>query len=255
MESDLEQKVALVTGASGGLGQAIALSLARRGCRMVVGFHRSAEKAEQTAHEVRCLGAEAETVQADVAEEADCLRLVEAALKRWGRLDYLVNCAGTTVFVKPKELQLLDGDTWDRIMAVNVKGAFLATRAAAEALRESRGAVVNISSTAAQTGLGSSIPYCASKAALNSLTVTLARALAPEIRVNAVAPGFVDTDWVARGLGPKRERVREWVRSRTPLETLVTPEEVAETTTALLTGMPSVTGQILVLDGGYHHLG
>ncbi|HZU75437.1 MAG TPA: SDR family oxidoreductase, partial [Dehalococcoidia bacterium] len=154
-------------------------------------------------------------------------------------------------FVPHQNLEALTGDDWDRIWSVNVKGTFFMTRAAAPALKQSgQGAVVNISSTASLRGGGSSIPYGASKAALNNLTISLARVLAPEVRVNCVAPGFIDTRWLANGLGERFEAVREAARRNTPLQDAGSPEHMAQVVLSVITGMDWVTGQTIVADGG-----
>jgi 3-oxoacyl-[acyl-carrier protein] reductase len=242
--------VALVSGASSGIGRAVALALGGPGRAVLVNHRDSARGAEQTAERVRATGAEALVVQGDVSCDQDCRALVRAAQQRWGRLDVLINNAGTTAFVDLQDLEGLGEQCWDRILAVNLKGPFFLARAAAPALRAARGAIVNVSSTAALNALGSSIAYSASKAALNNLTLSLARALAPEVRVNAVAPGFVDTPWLERGLGEKLEGARKWVRGRTPSGELVRPEQVAGAVLGLL-DMEQVTGQIVVVDGGF----
>ena len=243
-------QVALVTGASSGIGKAVALEWGRRGGAVLVNYHRSLEGAEQTAGQVRQAGGVALVVQGDVSKEAEARHLVEKLRQEWGRLDLLVNNAGTTEFIKLSDLDAMSEQTWDRIMAVNVKGAFFMARAAAELLRASRGSIVNVSSTAGINAVGSSIAYSASKAALSNLTLSLAHALAPEIRVNAVAPGFVQTPWLERGLGERLPSVSKWVRSQTPLGELVQPEQVASAILSLA-DMAQVTGQILVVDGGY----
>ena len=250
MSVDWQDKVAIVTGSSSGIGRAVALSLGGQGCRVVINYHKSAQEAERTADEVRALGVEVMVVQADVASDADCRNLVELACRKWERLDLLVNNAGTTTFVPLGDLESLSEESWDRIMAVNVKGAFFMARAAAPSLRAARGAIVNVSSTAGINSVGSSIAYSASKAALSNLTLSLARALAPEVRVNAVAPGFVETPWLERGLGERLGSMRKWVRAQTPLGQIVQPEQVAQAVLALL-ALEQVTGQILVVDGGF----
>lgn len=250
MSVDWQDKVAIVTGSSSGIGRAVALSLGGQGCRVVINYHKSAQEAEQTADQVRALGVEVMVVQADVASDADCRNLVEMACRKWERLDVLVNNAGTTTFVPLSDLESLSEESWDRIMAVNVKGAFFMARAAAPSLRAARGAIVNVSSTAGINSVGSSIAYSASKAALSNLTLSLARALAPEVRVNAVAPGFVETPWLERGLGERLDSVRKWVRAQTPMGQIVQPEQVAQAVLALLS-LEQITGQILVVDGGF----
>jgi 3-oxoacyl-[acyl-carrier protein] reductase len=244
-----EARVAIVTGSSSGIGAATALELARRGWRVVVNHTKSAQAAAEVAEQC----AEAIVVQGDVAQDADCRRLVQAAIERWGRLDALVNNAGTTKFVAQADLDGLSAADFQRIFAVNVVGAFQMCRAAAQALRASRGAVVNISSVASRNAVGSSLAYAASKAALNTVSMSLARVLAPEVRVNVVAPGFVETPWMADGYGDEGyERVREAYARLAPLGSVAQPHDVAETIVWLIEGAGQVSGQILYVDGGMH---
>lgn len=244
-------KVAIVTGSATGVGRSTALMLAERGCNVVVNYTRSEAEARETAAEVERRGAQALLVRADVSSDADCRRMVREALERWGRLDILVNNAGTTVFVPHHDLEALTEEAWDRIFAVNVRGTFYMSRAAAPALRASgQGAIVNIASTAGIRAGGSSIPYAASKAAIINLTVSLARVLAPEVRVNCIAPGFIDTRWLALGYGERFPALRENVRQQTPLKDVGRPEHMAQAVISMITGMDWVTGQTLVVDGG-----
>jgi 3-oxoacyl-[acyl-carrier protein] reductase len=247
----LEGRAAIVTGGGTGVGRATALALARRGCAVAVDYSRSQAEAERTAEEVRALGPRAVAVRADVADDAQCRALVEAALGELGRLDVLVNNAGTTTFVPHGDLEKLDDAEWQRIFAVNVLGPFHCARAARAPLEASgAGAIVNVSSVAGLAGVGSSIAYCASKAALNNLTLTLARALAPRIRVNAVAPGFIEGEWLRQGLGAAYEGVKRAFEARAPLRRVCAPEDVAGAILALIEGSDLVTGQIVAVDGG-----
>ncbi len=244
---DLEGKVALVTGSAVGTGRETALAFARGGCDVVVNYSRSAQEAEETADMVRQLGRKALCIQADVADDKAVRELVKSTLAQLERIDVLVNNAGTTSFIPHGELEKVGDDDWDKILSVNLKGPFYAVRAAADALRKSGGAVVNVSSVAGVSGTGSSIPYCASKAALNNMTVTLARALAPEIRVNAVAPGFIDTRWFKQLDG--YEAIKEMSANYAPLKKVCQPEDVAKVIVDLATS-DLMTGQVVVLDGG-----
>jgi 3-oxoacyl-[acyl-carrier protein] reductase len=248
---EVRGKVAIVTGSATGMGRSTALMLAERGCNVVVNYTRSEAEARETAAEVERCGAQALLVRADVSSDADCRRMVQETLARWGRLDILVNNAGTTVFVPHHDLEALTEEAWDRIFAVNVRGTFYMSRAAAPALRASgQGAIVNIASTAGVRAGGSSIPYAASKAAIINLTVSLARVLAPEVRVNCIAPGFIDTRWLAQGYGERFAAMCEAVRQQTPLKDVGRPEHMAQAVVSMITGMDWVTGQTLVVDGG-----
>jgi len=247
----LEGKAALVTGGGTGVGRATALALARRGCAVAVNYSRSRDEAEATAAEARAQGVAAVAVQADVAEDADCRRLVETAVGELSRLDVLVQSAGATSFIPHPNLEDVKDEDWDRILAVNLKGAFQCARAARAPMEAAgAGAIVNVSSVAGIAGVGSSIPYCASKAALNSLTVTLARALAPRIRVNAVAPGFITGRWLAGGLGDAYEAVKGAMEAKVPLGRVCDPEDVADVILSLVAGADLVTGQVVPVDGG-----
>jgi len=248
---ELEGKTALITGGGTGVGRATALELARRGCAVAVNYSRSQAEAEQTAKEVHALGASAIVLQADVGDDAAVRRMFEQLEVEFGRLDVLVNNAGTTSFIPHGDLEKVQDDDWDRIFAVNVKGAFHCARAARPLLEASgNGAIVNVSSVAGVGAVGSSIPYCASKAALNNMTVALARVLAPKIRVNAVAPGAIQSRWLQGGWGDRYEQVMESVARSVPLQKTATPEDVAAAILSFIAGSDLVTGQILVCDGG-----
>jgi 3-oxoacyl-[acyl-carrier protein] reductase len=248
---DLAGKAAVVTGGGTGVGRATALALARRGCAVAVNYCRSKDEAERTAADVAALGVRGIAVQADVARDADCRRLMETAATELGRLDVLVQSAGTTRFIPHGDLDRVTDDDWDAIFAVNLRGPFQCARAArAPMLASGGGAIVNVSSIAGIAGIGSSIPYCASKAALNSLTLTLARALAPKIRVNAVAPGFITGRWLEQGLGGAYEATKSAMERRAPLARVCAPEDVSDAILGLVAGSELVTGQVLVVDGG-----
>lgn len=248
----MSRPVALITGASSGIGRATALHLAGQGYALLIHHRDSSEAAEAVAQEACRRGGEALVAGGDVACDEVARRLVQLAVERWGRLDALVNNAATTTFLEADQWDRMEPDQWQRIFAVNATGPYLMARASAGWLRQARGAVVNISSTSGLSGLGSCPAYAASKAALNNLTLSLARALAPEVRVNAVLPGFVDTRWVQQGLGSRYPRARRRVEQSTPLGAVVQPEQVAEVVASLLQGMSQVTGQLLVVDGGFH---
>lgn len=249
---NLEGKAALVTGGGTGVGRATALALAERGCDVAVNYSRSKDAAEATAAEVSAKGVRGIAIQADVSQDADCRRLVETTVGELGGLDVLVQSAGTTSFIPHPNLEDVKDEDWERIFAVNVKGKFQMARAAKAALEAGEGgSIVLVSSVAGIAGVGSSIPYCASKAAVNNLTVTLARTFAPRIRVNAVAPGFITGRWLREGLGePAYEAVKSAMESRAPLGRVCDPEDVAEAILAFVAGSELVTGQVLPVEGG-----
>ena len=247
----VEGKSAIVTGGGTGVGRATALQLARLGCSVLVNYSRSERDAEKTAAEAAALGVKAIACRADVADDAAVRAMTDTALKEFGRLDVLVNNAGTTTFVNHADLEKVTEEDWDRILAVNVKGTFFCTRAATPALKDSGdGEIVNVSSVAGVAATGSSIPYCASKAAVNNMTIALARVLAPEVRVNAVAPGAISGRWLKGGLGEAYDQVMRGIASQVPLKATCTPEDVADAIVGLITGSDLVTGQVLVCDGG-----
>src|SRR5437762_13891817 len=195
---DLAGRVAIVTGGGTGIGRSTCIRLAKAGAKaVVVNYSRSVEDAESTAADVRRLGTEAMTHRADIADESMVKAMIAAAVDAFGKLDLLVNNAGTTHFIDHADLDALTDEVWDDILSVNLKGTFYCCRAALPALQEREGCIVNVTSVAGLQGHGSSIPYAASKAALNCMTKSLARAFAPQVRVNAVAPGPVLTRWLA----------------------------------------------------------
>ena len=247
----LTGKAAIVTGSATGVGRATALALARQGCHVAINYSRSAGEAEETCAQVKALGVRTIAVRADVASDAECRQLVEAALSAFGRLDVLVNNAGTTRFIDHGDLDAVRAEDWQQLMGVNLVGPFQCVRAARKALEANgQGCIVNVSSVAGLRAIGSSIPYCASKAALNNMTLALARALAPKIRVNAVAPGFITGRWLQNGLGNAYEAIKKAQESRTPMRRVCEPEDVADAILALITGSELVTGQILPVEGG-----
>ena len=248
---EIEGKAAIVTGASTGVGKQTALRLADGGCSVLVNYARSADAAEQVAKQAEAKGVRAIPCRADVSSDADCVAMVAEATKAFGRIDILVNNAGTTRFINHSDLDGVTDDAWDEILGVNLKGPFQCTRAAAEALQASGNAeVVMTSSVAGIAGTGSSIPYCASKAGLNILTVTLARVLGPNVRVNAVAPGFIDGEWLAEGLGAAYEPIKKAMQEKSPLGRVCTPDDVAQAILAVITGSDLVTGHVLPVEGG-----
>jgi ketoreductase RED2 len=232
--------VAAVTGSSSGIGAATARAFAELGASVLVNSARSVDEGEAVAASLP----DARYVQGDITEPGVPDRLVAAALERWGRLDTLVNNAGTTAVIPHHDLQAASLDVWRRIFEVNVFGSWAVSVAAMPALREAHGSIVNVASVAGVRPTGSSVPYAASKAALNHMTVLLAKVVGPEVRVNAVAPGLVDTPWTADW-----DVVREVVRQVTPLRRSGQPHDVAEVVVALARAA-YVTGQVVVVDGG-----
>jgi 3-oxoacyl-[acyl-carrier protein] reductase len=252
--ADFDGKTILVTGSATGLGAAIAVGVARRGARAVIlNCTKSLTDAEATAEAVRAAGAEAEIVQGDVADDADCRRMAAAAA-RHGRLDVLVNNAGVTKHVAHGDMDGLSAADFQRLFAVNAIGPFQMVRAC-RALLEA-GAPSNVlmtSSISAVTGLGSSVAYAASKGALNTMTLSLARALAPKIRVNAICPGFIDTRWFS-DFSPERARqIREHVTKTAPLQAASKADDIADAALFLMSDAARhVTGETLMIDAGMH---
>jgi ketoreductase RED2 len=236
----LKGHVVVVTGSSSGIGAAVARAFADVGAGVVVNSAHSVAEGEAIAASLP----DACYVQGDITDPAAAGRLVDAALERWGRIDTLVNNAGTTALIPHQDLEAATLEVWRRIFEVNVFGSWSMTLAAMPALREAKGSVVNVSSVAGIRPTGSSIPYAASKAALNHMTVLLAKVVGPEVRVNAVAPGLIDTPWTEDW-----DFVREVVQQVTPLKRTGQPEDVAEVILALARAS-YVTGQIVGIDGG-----
>jgi len=240
-DADLEGKVAIVTGSSSGIGAATARLLAAHGAAVVVNSHSTVTEGRAVAASLP----DGVYVQADVSDAEGCASLVAAAQERWGRLDILINNAGTTRVIPHHDLEAATPEVWRRILEVNVIGTWQMTTAAVDALRASgAGCVVNVTSVAGVRCTGSSIPYAVSKAALNHMTALLANVLGPEVRVNAVAPGLVDTPWTADW-----EAIRNHVTSTSPLRRSAQPEDVADVCLSLVRNR-HVTGQVLVVDGG-----
>jgi 3-oxoacyl-[acyl-carrier protein] reductase len=247
----LSGKTAIVTGSAVGVGRATALELAKRGANVVLNYSRSEEEANETVAQVEALGAKALLVRADVSGDSHVRAMVERTLEAFGAIHVLVNNAATTAFVNFADLEGLKEEQWDRILAVNLKGPFFCSRAVAPHMKSAgEGAIVNVASVAGVRAVGSSIAYAASKAGLINLTVALARVLAPEVRVNCVAPGFIDTRWLRQGLGQLYEAAKQHTSEQTPLGRVATPEDVAQVVLSLIEGADFVTGQTIVVDGG-----
>ena len=251
---ELEGGVFVVTGSATGLGAAVARRLAARKANVVINYTRSKLEAEETAAACREQGGDAILCQADVSSDEDCRRMADEALAWWGRIDGLVNNAARSKIVAHADLDGLSGEDFQAIFAVNVVGAYQMVRAVTPAMKaQGRGAIVNISSGSGFSGSGSSIAYAASKAALNVMTLSLARALAPEIRVNAICPGVMQTRWWRDGLGEENYNAFiERYAQRTPLKTAGHPDTVAEPVVWLLEGAEHVTGETIMVDAGSH---
>jgi len=250
---------AIVTGSASGLGAATAAILAKGGARIVVNYASSQTEAEQTADLCRSAGAEVIVVQGDVARDEDCKKIVAAAAA-WGLLDVLVNNAGTTKHVAHGDLDGLSAEDFQRIYSVNTIGPFQMVRAARallEAGAKATGrasAVVNVSSVAGISGIGSSIAYAASKGALNTMTLSLSRALAPAIRVNTVCPGYIDTPWFTKGRGEAgAKQVRDAVVAKVPLKLASSADDIAQLVCFLASPVSgSMTGEVVRMDAGMH---
>jgi len=247
----LHQTVCIVTGSAAGIGAACAERLAAKGARVAINYTKSEREAHEVAAACESTGSETILVRADVSSDQDCRRLAAAALDKWGRIDALVNNAGTTKFARHDDLDALQAEDFQRIFGVNVIGAFQMVRAVAPAMqKQGRGAVVNVSSIAGIMGMGSSVAYAASKGALNTMTLSLARALGPAIRVNAVCPGFVETRWLTTGLGAEYEAKKRGYEAMTPLHATVLPQDVADAVVWLLEGADKITGELITVDSG-----
>lgn len=248
---DVKDKVAVVTGSATGVGAATVLRLASMGCGVVVNYTRSETEAKDTLARAQALGVPALLAQCDVSDDAAVRAMVKRTADELGRIDILVNNAGTTYFVNHADLEGLTEEMWDRIMAVNVKGTFFCTRAVAPYMKAAgEGAIVNVSSVAGVRGGGSSIAYAASKAAIVNLTMTTSRVLGPEIRVNCVAPGFIDGRWLRGGIGEGYEIARERTAQSSVLKKVTTPDDIAQVIVSLIVGADLVSGQTIVVDAG-----
>jgi 3-oxoacyl-[acyl-carrier protein] reductase len=239
------RKVALVTGFATGIGRAVASRFAQEGLAVAVNYSRSEKEARQTLGLVQQHGVPAILCRANVAEESAVRDMIARCRRELGGLDVLVNNAGTTRFIEHTKLEALTDEVWDEILSVNVKGTFYCCRAAMPLLQERNGCIVNVTSVAGLHGNGSSIPYAASKAALNCMTQSLARAFAPKVRVNAVAPGPVLTRWLAEHMDAVGRLLAD-----TPLHRAATPDDIADVVVWLALGAALMTGQVLVVDGG-----
>lgn len=247
----LKGQVALVTGGGTGIGRGISLAFAREGGQVAVNYSKSRDKAEDTVRQIKASGGQAMAVQADVSKEADARRLVEAVVKEWGQVDVLVNNAGWTRRTPHTELEALTDEIWQKTLGVNLLGAWYCIKHTIPQMqRRGRGVIINVTSVAAFHGMGSSMAYCASKAALSILTRSLARAFGPTIRVNNLAPGLVNT-----GFADWPPEVFEEGRRAVSTPDLPTVEDLAEAAVYLAADAKATTGSTLFVDGGIIPLG
>jgi 3-oxoacyl-[acyl-carrier protein] reductase len=253
MTASTSRKSAIVTGSATGVGAATALLLAQRGYNVLINYSKSAAEAKAAEAACRAAGADTLLMQGDVADDAACRALADAAVQRWQRLDALVNNAGITTFAGGGDWAAIDAQVFQQIIGVNALGTFQMVRACAPHLKAARGAIVNVSSVAGSLGIGSSVPYIASKGAVNSMTLHFARTLAPHVRVNAVCPGLITTRWFVDGMGQEAfEKIKANNEKTTPLQTASSAEDVADAIVWLIDGARTTTGELLLLDGGRH---
>lgn len=245
-----ETKTAIVTGSSSGVGAASCIEFAKRGWNVVINYSQSKTEAYDIADRCKTLGVDVFVCQANVSKEEDCKRIVEGAIKTFGRIDVLVNNAGTTKFCDYNDLDGLSKKDFLDVYEVNVIGAYQMVKLAAPFLKKVNGAIVNISSISAISGVGSSIAYAASKGALSTMTLSLAHALAPEIRVNGVCPGFIQTRWTKGFLGDRYESVKKNFEKATLINQTSLPEDIAKGIIYLAIDAVTTSGQLLTVDGG-----
>jgi len=247
-----QRKRALVTGGATGIGRAAVLHLARAGYDIGLNYHTSGDPARAVAAEAEAAGAQVLLLPCDVADESSVRAILREVENTFGGLEVLINNAGTTVSTPPKDLEGVSVEEWDRVFAVNVRGLFLVTRASVPLLRKGRNpCIVNTASIVGLRPGPQPLSYAASKAAVVALTKTLAGTLGPEIRVNAVAPGWMEGDWMSRMLGENYQRLMERRAKATPLGRCVTADDVAETMLSLIEHNRFVNGEIVVVDGGF----
>jgi 3-oxoacyl-[acyl-carrier protein] reductase len=247
-----ERPAALVTGSATGIGRSAAVALAKHGYDVAINYSRSEDAAKVTAQQAQAAGAKTLLFRCDVSDDARVRAMLAATEKEFGGLDVLINNAGTTVDVEPKNLEAMKIEDWNRVFNVNVLGLFLVTRAAAPLLKKSpNGCIVNTCSIAGLRPSAQPLPYAASKAAVANLTKTLANALGPEIRVNAVAPGWIEGEWMKRTLAENYDGLMARRAKYTPLKRCCTEDDVAESMMSLIISNRFVTGEIIVVDGGF----
>jgi 3-oxoacyl-[acyl-carrier protein] reductase len=242
--------VVVITGGASGVGAACAELMASKGYDVLINYNRSAESAQTVVELCRKHRVDAIAVQGNIADNSVCVEIASQAMTRWGRIDALVNSAGATRFIPMGDLDAVNAEDFHNIYAINAIGPFQMSRAVARQMQQGS-SIVNVSSIAGQIGSGSSYPYVLSKAALNSLTLALARNLAPKIRVNAVLPGMITGRWMLEGLGPQAyERVKEQFSQTSLLGQVATPEHIAQSIAWLLEPNNLMTGQLMVVDAG-----
>ncbi|HAA94583.1 MAG TPA: oxidoreductase [Dehalococcoidia bacterium] len=254
---NLRDSVIIVTGSATGLGSAVVKQVAAKGARVIINYTKSEKEARETEAVCDYLGVESILCKADVSVDEDCRRMAQEAMDRWGRIDGLVNNAAMSVFANSRDLEALTGQQFLDVMSVNLVGPYQMVRAVAPYMKaQGTGSIVNVSSISALTGAGSSIAYAASKGALNTMTLSLARSLAPEIKVNAVLPSAFPSRWWPNGLGEEAaEALFEKFNAQVPLGEVATPDSVARTVVWLLEDAAYTTGEMLKIDSGMHLLG
>ena len=251
---DLKGAVAIVTGSSSGVGAATARLLASKGCHVLVNYAHNKSGAEATAEACQALGVETLVCQADVSDDLACRSMADQAMAKWGKINALVNNAGTTKFNPHHQLDGLEKADFFHLYGVNVVGPYQMIRAAEAGMRAAgEASVVNVASIAGVQGIGSSVAYAASKGALLTMTRSLARVMGPEIRINAVCPGFIQGEWLEAGLGQENyQRTMAALEARAPLKKTCTAESVADVIVAFIAGLGIITGEHIILDGGAH---
>ena len=246
-----DRRVIIVTGSSSGIGAEVARLAANNGYNVLVNYNSNADGGNAVVDACKKEGVDAIAVQANVAEDADCRRLAATAVEAWGRIDVLVNNAGTTKVCAHADLEGLDAEDFHRIYSVNTIGAFQMIRAVVPTMKQTGGSIVNVASVAGLIGVGTSLAYACSKAAMLAINQSMARNLGPEIRVNAVCPGFVEGDWLEEGLGKEMyDMARQHYCDRAPTGMVMTPVTVAENIWYFAHSAPNVTGEHLLMDGG-----
>jgi len=244
---------AIITGASSGVGQACALLLASKGYNLIINYASNDQGALQTQIQCEKLGAQVLVIRGDVSDNTVCLEIVRKAIDKFEGVDVLVNNAGTTRFCNHHDLDGLSAQDFQDIYAVNAIAPFQMIRAVQASMKaQGKGSIVNVASMAGINGIGSSIAYCASKAALLNMTKSLARVLGPEIRVNAICPGFIEGEWLKAGLGEAYEKIKQKTEQQTPLKKVTTAEDIAEAIVMVIEGPALMTGEALIVDGGKH---